>query len=364
MQLYASKTKVTPINSKHSIARQLCTKHLCATQLASLLYDRVRLAVKLSSPATFWTDSMTVVHWLRASLNCWKPFVANRVSQVQHLTQGSVWWHIPGVENPADLASRGCLSKDLLDNPLWWQGPSWIYLPEDQWPESPVSSSCEAAVAEQRATTVACPVTEKPPHRIFTLHSSFSKLRRIVAYWVQYFSRRFKRLLCRLAQQDQFEQKIKALHHNKPIPSSSKLKWLHPQLEANGIICIGGRLSNAPLLEDTKHPILVPNNHPLAEMTEDPSDAAALTPGHFLVGSHLQQVPDAETTIVPENRLTHWRQIQQLKRHFWRIWHQEYLQQLQPRSKWVSEGQVIKPGTLDMAIGTRYGSPSEKRWKD
>nr|XP_049466958.1 uncharacterized protein LOC125908310 [Anopheles coluzzii] len=261
MQLYASKTKVTPINSKHSIARL----ELCAAQLASLLYDRVRLAVKLSSNATFWTDSMTVVHWLRASPNCWKPFVANRVSQVQHLTQGSVWRHIPGVDNPANLALRGCLSKDLLDNPLWWQGPSWIHLPEDQWPESPVSSSCEAAVAEQRVTT----------------------LRRIVAYWVQYFNRRFKRrqyagiglttpdlreaeeVLCRLAQQDQFEQEMKALQHNKPIPSSSKLKWLQPQLGVNGIIRVGGRLSNAPLLEDTKHPILVPNNHPLAELLMD-----------------------------------------------------------------------------------------------
>nr|XP_040240829.2 uncharacterized protein LOC120961203 [Anopheles coluzzii] len=299
MQLYASKTKVTPINSKHSIARL----ELYAAQLASLLYDRVRLAVKLSSPATFWTDSMTVVHWLRALPNCWKPFVANRVSQVQHLTQGSVWRHIPGVDNPADLASRGCLSKDLLDNPLWWQGPSWIHLPEDQWPESPVPSSCEAAVAEQRVTTVACPATEKPPHRIFTLWERLKDdLRTTVAYWVQYFNKRFKRrqyvgiglttqdlreaeeVLHRLAQQDLLEQEIKALQHNKPIPSSSKLKWLHPQLGASGIIRIGGRLSNAPLLEDTKHPILVPNNHPLAEMTEDPSDAQLLPQAIFWLG--------------------------------------------------------------------------------
>nr|XP_049464908.1 uncharacterized protein LOC125907331 [Anopheles coluzzii] len=303
MQLYASKTKVPPINSKHSIARL----ELCAAQLSSLLYDRVRLAVKLSSPATFWTDSMTIVHWLRASPNCWKPFVANRVSQVQHLTQGNVWRHIPGVDNPADLASRGCLSKDLLDNPLWWQGPSWIHLPEDQWPESPVPSSCEAAVAEQRVTTVACPATEKPPHRIFTLYSSFSKLRTTVAYWVQYFNKRFKRrqyvgiglttqdlreaeeVLRRLAQQDLLEQEIKALQHNKPIPSSSKLKWLHPQLGANGIIRVGGRLSNAPLLEDIKHPILVPNNHPLAELLMDHFHKTRLHAGPQLMLSSSRQ---------------------------------------------------------------------------
>uniref|UniRef100_A0A182NQA1 Uncharacterized protein n=1 Tax=Anopheles dirus TaxID=7168 RepID=A0A182NQA1_9DIPT len=204
MQLYASKTKVTPLNSKHSIARL----ELCAAQLASLLYNRVKAAVKLQSPATFWTDSMTVVHWLQASPSCWKPFVANRVSQVQHLTQGGVWRHIPGIDNPADLASRGCLSKDLLDNPLWWQGPSWIHSSEDQWPESSISSSCEAAVVEQRISTVACAVIEKPHHDIFTLYSSFSKLRRIMAYWDL---KEAEEVLFRLAQHDCFKTEIKAL---------------------------------------------------------------------------------------------------------------------------------------------------------
>uniref|UniRef100_A0A182N238 Peptidase aspartic putative domain-containing protein n=1 Tax=Anopheles dirus TaxID=7168 RepID=A0A182N238_9DIPT len=239
MQLFASKTKVTPIRSKHSIARL----ELCAAQLASLLYDRVKAAVDLQTPPTFWTDSTTVVHWLRASPNCWKPFVANRVSQVQHLTRGSVWRHIAGVDNPADLASRGCLSKDLLDNPLWWQGPSWMHLAEDKWPESRVSSSCESAVMEQRIFTVACAVIEKPHHEIFTLYSSFSKLRRIVAYW-KYTGiglttqdlKEAEEVLCRLAQQDCFKTEIKVLRRQEAVPSSSKLKWLHPHLGIDGII--------------------------------------------------------------------------------------------------------------------------------
>ncbi|XP_035898857.1 uncharacterized protein LOC118506181 [Anopheles stephensi] len=352
IQLFASKTKVTPISSKHSIARL----ELCAAQLASLLYNRVKSAVELQSPATFWTDSTTVVHWLRGSPSCWKPFVANRVSQVQQLTTGCAWRHIAGIDNPANLASRGCLSKELLNNPLWWQGPPWLNQPEEQWPESSISSFDDDAAAERRASTVACAVVEKPHHRVFTLYSSFSKLRRMMAYWVQYFNRCSKRrsytgpgittadlkeaeeVMCRLAQRDYFTQEIRALQRKESISSSSKLKWLHPQLGADGIIRVGGRLSNALLSEDTKHPIVVPNGHPLAHLLMD----------HFhktLLHAGPQLMLNAETAGVPENRLTQWRHVQQLMRHFWNRWHKEYLQQLQPRSKWYKDDErAIVPG--------------------
>ncbi|XP_058128492.1 uncharacterized protein LOC131292773 [Anopheles ziemanni] len=280
MELFASKTKVTPLNSKHSIARL----ELCAAQLASLLFDRVRTAVNPGSLAVFWTDSMTVVHWLRASPNSWKPYVANRVSQVQQLTEGCTWRHIAGVDNPADLASRGCLGKDLLSSTLWWQGPSWMSLPEDQWPPPLLATPDPSVQAEQRVAVVACAAIELPVHRIFTLFSSYSKLRRMTAYWVQYWNRCTKRrsyenpglttkdltdaeeVLCRLAQRDHLQQEIKALQQKKPVPASSPLRWLHPQLGADGIIRVGGRLSNSPLAEDVKHPLVVPASHPFARL--------------------------------------------------------------------------------------------------
>uniref|UniRef100_A0A182WYE9 DUF5641 domain-containing protein n=1 Tax=Anopheles quadriannulatus TaxID=34691 RepID=A0A182WYE9_ANOQN len=51
------------------------------------------------------------------------------------------------------------------------------------------------------------------------------------------------------------------------------------------------------------------NSRPLTPMTEDLSDAAALTPGHFLVRSHLQQLQarakycNGKSAVLKENTL-------------------------------------------------------------
>ena len=34
--------------------------------------------------------------------------------------------HVLGVENPADLASRGVNPLSLVSSTLWWNGPTWM----------------------------------------------------------------------------------------------------------------------------------------------------------------------------------------------------------------------------------------------
>lgn len=54
-----------------------------------------------------WTDSVIVLHWIQSSAQKWKPFVANRVAEIQNLTNPESWSHCNGKDNAADLATRG-----------------------------------------------------------------------------------------------------------------------------------------------------------------------------------------------------------------------------------------------------------------
>ncbi|XP_055623690.1 uncharacterized protein LOC129767094 [Toxorhynchites rutilus septentrionalis] len=74
------------------------------------------------------------------------------------------------------------------------------------------------------------------------------------------------------------------------------------------------------------------NSRPLTEMSNDPGDLEALTPGHFLVGSNLQAIPESDLKQIPDNRLNRWQLVQKRIQQIWRRWYPEYIQHLQRRS--------------------------------
>ena len=63
----------------------------------------------------------------------------NRIDEIHNLTDVKSWRHCLGVENPADVGSRGCLASELVDNSLWWEGPAWLKGPPKNYPNSEVS---------------------------------------------------------------------------------------------------------------------------------------------------------------------------------------------------------------------------------
>ena len=57
-----------------------------------------------------WTDSMTALCWIQQNQN-WGIFIHNRVLEIRSLTSTTMWHHISGTLNPADLLSRGCSAE-------------------------------------------------------------------------------------------------------------------------------------------------------------------------------------------------------------------------------------------------------------
>ncbi|XP_031339598.1 uncharacterized protein LOC116168083 [Photinus pyralis] len=88
------------------------------------------------------------------------------------------------------------------------------------------------------------------------------------------------------------------------------------------------------------------NSRPLTPLSNDPSDYIPLTPSHFLIGRPLTAVPELEFMQLPENRLSHFQQVQRLQQHFWARWSLEYVSELQQRVKWRSNYEILKVGDL------------------
>ncbi|GFX06367.1 DUF1758 domain-containing protein [Trichonephila clavipes] len=88
---------------------------------------------------TLWSDSTTALWWIKEYGN-WSVFVANRVKEIRQLTQIQSWKYVPGNMNIADLLSRGCSPRQML-NSRWWEGPSWLKQNSEYWPDGEIS--CE-----------------------------------------------------------------------------------------------------------------------------------------------------------------------------------------------------------------------------
>ena len=117
--LVMSKTRVAPLDGRSIPELELCGAHLLAkilTTTSDISVDDIRA----------YSDSTIVLAWLDGSPKREKIYVANRICKITKLIPTKAWGYVPSKENPADCASRGISASELVDHPLWWQGPPWL----------------------------------------------------------------------------------------------------------------------------------------------------------------------------------------------------------------------------------------------
>ncbi|XP_062709928.1 uncharacterized protein LOC134288608 [Aedes albopictus] len=285
VRLLTAKSRVAPLDNLKKGNKRLSTPRLelSSALLLAHLFEKVVSSLGIRARCFFWTDSTIVKCWLSSSPSRWKQFVANRVSEIQHITKDGVWNHVAGLQNPADIISRGMAPAQLQYESLWFSGPYWLRLDECNWPSAPPISEddFDPVDLEVKSVSAALPVIQ--PSDIFSLRSSFSDLQRITAWMLRFryntqsanrSTRRqgpLKKLeleeatkaLVRLCQQESFPQELADLTSGREVRESSKILALNPQLE-DGILCVGGRLHHASITNRRKHPYILDHRHPFA----------------------------------------------------------------------------------------------------
>ena len=108
----AARTRVSPLQ-EHSIPRLELLGALLLSRLLASVSAALMVELELDPPTCF-TDSKVALFWIKGHDKEWRQFVENRVREIRQLTPVNVWKHCPGIDNPADIPSRGAELSMLM----------------------------------------------------------------------------------------------------------------------------------------------------------------------------------------------------------------------------------------------------------
>ena len=252
----------------------------------------------------YWTDSTSVLGYIRSTARRYRTFVANRIAVIQSLSSPEQWRHVSTDQNPADVASRGQMPDQLPQSDIWFNGPAFLWLEQDKWPIASENSNSDSTISDaellkcHQVLHAVCKTTSAetdPLGPLLTYFSTFTKLKRAVAWFVRLTkiirAKSSKALgnlmlgpvlfaselasaeldIVKHVQLCSFPEELASLknenisaNNDKSLTGrnlkTSRLRKLSPVL-VNGVLCVGGRLQRSSLPVASKHPIVLPSAH-------------------------------------------------------------------------------------------------------
>ena len=293
--LITAKTKVAKLDPPTVPRLELCGAKLLTTILLNTA-NILNIPVK---DWHCWSDSAIILAWLDGRPRSLPVFVQNRVHFILQHTKPSCWHHVPTSQNPADCASRGVMPQELLHHSLWWEGPPWLSLDPVIMPKQPLrkelldpppavnvisqQSTLAEDICKNSATylltvsnTAWClrfcsillhrRIPPAPPDPHFQPEVSTATQSPVTHLTLTGAERRSAELwLLKQSQARLFSKERLAILHKRPISKSSRLIALHPLLDHDGLLRVGGRLDNSSLSRSQMHPIIADARDPLIQ---------------------------------------------------------------------------------------------------
>lgn len=289
--LVMGKSRVAPLKTV-AVPRLELTAAVLAVKVDKQIRKELELPL---GHVVFWTDSTIVLRYLRNTSSRFQTFVANRLQVIHDNTTPSQWRHVPTNMNPADLASRGIhdmkTDRGWLQVQQWFKGPQFLWQEENNWPEQPKDlpevevTNPEVKRENMRICHSVVLSNSKIPiilNQLLDQPSSWYRLQKTVAWLL-----RFKKYLCTRFVRGQMplccgplrveeiscasEEIIKLVQRDSGLhftdqQTSNRLAKLSPIID-KGVVRVGGRLDNAPLDSELKHPAILPADHHVRDLS-------------------------------------------------------------------------------------------------
>ena len=286
------KSRVTPLK-----AVTIPRLELSAATM-SVRHDRMlkrEIEIPLSMPSMFWSDSMSVLRYIKNETKRFHTFVANRISMIRDGSIPNQWRYVEGTLNPGDSASRPMTAEALLSSNQWLMGPEFLWEPEEVWPQNPSLGSIPCEDPEVKADIMVSMVSMTkfvhPLTEYFHRVSSWYRLKKSIAWFLRYRdnlrrlaerkksresvgSVRMKDLcfitieemqiaeleILKNVQRYHFPEELEVLGKSENVTcvkKSSSLRSLDP-IFVDGLLRVGGRLASAPIPLESKNQIILP----------------------------------------------------------------------------------------------------------
>lgn len=270
VSLLGARSKIAPVKSSTIPRLELCAALLLARWLARLT---VTLSLKLRiTDVHAWSDSTTVLSWLKHPHESFKVFVSNRIFKIQSLVPTCQWHYIESALNPADCGSRGLTPSDFIKHDLYFNGPPCLSLPPQKWDQYiPINTADQ--LPEFKVQSAKALIIQEEELEWYARFSSYvqavrttARIRRFVALCRKkpvengHLSRneldQAALVIARSSQQFHFSGLIHELSQGRAV-SVKVLARLRPFLDNENIVRVGGRLSRSDLSDDQKYPVML-----------------------------------------------------------------------------------------------------------
>ena len=289
------KSHLSP-NPRTTIPRLELLAAVTAVRLHRTLQEELTLPI---SAFYFWVDSSAVLQSIHNSRKRFPVFLANRLAEAEKHTNVSDWRYVPSRLNPADEVSRGVPAKTFTRSSCWLTGPDFLLEPDSEWPKQLNNQFVlpeDSPMFERRVSAVVGAVlspkeeTELPMDRFINYFSSWHKLKVASVWFLRFITHlpdfknaaefhlplkigvdELKTAEMRLLSYDQsthFPHLVKALRNGKELTNSVcplSLKRLSPYMDGS-VVRVGGRLADAPVGHDQRHPIILASESRLTEL--------------------------------------------------------------------------------------------------
>ncbi|KAK3718426.1 hypothetical protein QZH41_004009 [Actinostola sp. cb2023] len=308
-----AKSRVAPLRAI-SIPRLELTAAVVSVNVASMLKRELDVE---NTKCLYYTDSEIVMGYINNDARRFHVYVGNRVQHIRDRSTPNMWHHVAGKNNPADEASRGLTTKELMESNRWFDGPTFLWqqepLPLHAHRDFTLDSSDEELRKDSTSVlateVIKCKGKEVFPETFevqrFHHCSSLNRLKRSIVRIQRMIEKlrpnkqynwrpqqgppqveeliQAETLILKSAQQhhfqaelktlqnidgntDKFESRHKARHRNLKIKYISNIHKLDPFVDEKGFLRIGGRLQYSTSPYEIKHPIIMPKHSHITEL--------------------------------------------------------------------------------------------------